>query len=231
MTTIGDRLRSIREYLGLTQTEAAARFGMGESSWKRLELEDRAPKGEVLAKLVEMHFSSDWLLTGIGEMRREDPAIDARLEELHRLLQPEPIPISSAHVAERADLRRIKEELEAMSSGQDILIKHRLAADQLLAIVFGDESAKFRVEGGGARVVDAYRPLPAERLRPDRLDRDLMKSAIVAVEEICLELGKSPSPEKKARLVLELYLHDVASRAQGKPGMSGAEIIRLVRAA
>ncbi len=68
--TIGDRLRSIRASLGYTQTEVAAEFGMGESTWKRLELEDRAPKGDVLARLVALGFSTDWLLTGDGEMRR-----------------------------------------------------------------------------------------------------------------------------------------------------------------
>jgi len=45
--------------------------GLGAASWKRLELEDRAPKGEVLAQLVGMGFSSDWLLTGNGTMRRD----------------------------------------------------------------------------------------------------------------------------------------------------------------
>lgn len=47
------------------------RFGLGETTWQRLELEGRAPKGDVLAQLVEMGFSADWLLTGVGSMRRD----------------------------------------------------------------------------------------------------------------------------------------------------------------
>lgn len=43
--------------------------GIGAASWKRLELENRAPKGEVLAQLVEMGFDVNWLLSGRGEMR------------------------------------------------------------------------------------------------------------------------------------------------------------------
>lgn len=53
------------------------RVGLGAASWKRLELEDRAPKGEVLAQLVEMGVSADWLLTGVGQMRRDAPAAPA----------------------------------------------------------------------------------------------------------------------------------------------------------
>jgi hypothetical protein len=48
--------------------------GLGAASWKRLELEDRAPKGGVMARLVEMGYSADWLLTGVGQMRRDTPA-------------------------------------------------------------------------------------------------------------------------------------------------------------
>ena len=49
----------------------AKRVGLGAASWKRLELEGRAPKADVLAQLVEMGFSADWLLTGAGSMRRD----------------------------------------------------------------------------------------------------------------------------------------------------------------
>lgn len=62
----------------------AERVGLGAASWKRLELENRAPKGEVLSQLVEMGFSADWLLTGVGQMRRDappapPPALDEQL--------------------------------------------------------------------------------------------------------------------------------------------------------
>lgn len=69
---IGDRLKDIRKALGYDQKEMSRLFGLGDTTWQRLELEDRAPKGEILARLVEMGFSTDWLLTGIGQMRRSD---------------------------------------------------------------------------------------------------------------------------------------------------------------
>ena len=61
----------MRTDLGLNQEAMAKRVGLGAASWKRLELEGRAPKADVLAQLVEMGFSADWLLTGVGSMRRD----------------------------------------------------------------------------------------------------------------------------------------------------------------
>ncbi|MDA8232129.1 MAG: hypothetical protein M0006_12400 [Magnetospirillum sp.] len=58
----------------------AKRFDLGANGWQRLELDDRAPKGDLLAQLVEMGFSADWLLTGAGRMRRDgQPSLDERL--------------------------------------------------------------------------------------------------------------------------------------------------------
>lgn len=71
---VGERLRAVRIALGLNQEDMAVHVGLGAGSWKRLELEDRAPKGEVLTQLVDEGFSIDWLLTGRGQMRPELPA-------------------------------------------------------------------------------------------------------------------------------------------------------------
>lgn len=46
------------------------RFGLGDTTWQRLELEGRAPKGEVLEQLARGGIDINWLLTGAGEMRR-----------------------------------------------------------------------------------------------------------------------------------------------------------------
>lgn len=69
--SLGGRLKAIRNEVGEDQKTMSRRFGLGETTWQRLELESRAPKGDVLAQLVEMGFSADWLLTGVGSMRRD----------------------------------------------------------------------------------------------------------------------------------------------------------------
>lgn len=81
MTTINERLRAIREKMGESQKSMASRFGLSENAWQRLELEGRAPKGDVLAQLVDLGFSSDWLLTGRGKMQPDvAQAVDAATE-------------------------------------------------------------------------------------------------------------------------------------------------------
>lgn len=79
--TLSARLRSIRQHLKLNQDAMTERFRLGVGAWKRLELEGRAPKGDVLAQLVEMGFSADWLLTGDGQMLRVAPSAAAALDD------------------------------------------------------------------------------------------------------------------------------------------------------
>ncbi len=58
-----------------------------------------------------------------------------------------------------------------------------------------------------------------------------VRACIIAVEEVLQELGKVLAPEAKADLIVALLELDRAERAQGRAGVSGAEIIRLVRRA
>jgi hypothetical protein len=73
-------------------------------------------------------------------------------------------------------------------------------------------------------------PMRKEVSPPGALDLDLIKAALVAVEEVLAELGRSPPPQRKAELLLAVYQADISARAEGRPGIGGAELIRLVRA-
>lgn len=99
---VGDRLRSVRGGYGLNQEEMAERVGMGAASWKRLELENRAPKGEVLEQLARDGININWLLTGQGEMRGTAPPplreavlaeaiaiVEEWLAANHRVMEPQ----------------------------------------------------------------------------------------------------------------------------------------------
>ncbi|MDE1146102.1 MAG: hypothetical protein PW843_05680 [Azospirillaceae bacterium] len=69
MTGLKDRLRRVREYLGETQKSMSARFALGVNTWQGYERLGKLPKGETLARLLELDISVDWLLTGQGDMR------------------------------------------------------------------------------------------------------------------------------------------------------------------
>lgn len=80
MTDLGERLRQIRNDVGMDQKTMSRRFGLGDATWQRLELEGRAPKGEVLEQLARDGIDVNWLLTGEGEMHRAGPpALNQRL--------------------------------------------------------------------------------------------------------------------------------------------------------
>ncbi len=72
---IGERLRSIRTKLSLTQSAAAAKFNMPVTSWKSYEKGPSEPGSGALRGLAEGGINTNWLLTGEGEMLRgQDPA-------------------------------------------------------------------------------------------------------------------------------------------------------------
>jgi phage repressor protein C with HTH and peptisase S24 domain len=144
MSVVRERLRQIRGYLDLNQKEMASLLGLGSTSWQRLELEDRPPQGDVLAKLVAMGFSSDWLLTGDGEMRRDDPAVSGRLDEIYQLLDiAGQRPLTPEKMAQ---FDKVRAELEALSMNASAIRHQRNRADIYLAIFFRDEAAQSRVE-------------------------------------------------------------------------------------
>ncbi|MEA1652555.1 hypothetical protein UAJ10_26540 [Nitrospirillum sp. BR 11164] len=59
----------------------SARFDLGVNTWQGYERLGKLPKGETLARLLELDISVDWLLTGHGTMRLTGnrPGLDAQL--------------------------------------------------------------------------------------------------------------------------------------------------------
>lgn len=69
MPTIGERLRKIRESLGLSQKGMAEHVEIGASTWPKLENENRLPEDRVLRQLFDEGFDLNWLVTGQGAMK------------------------------------------------------------------------------------------------------------------------------------------------------------------
>nr|WP_282183974.1 helix-turn-helix transcriptional regulator [Azospirillum sp. OGB3] len=69
MVQLGDRLKTVREFLGETQKTMSRRFHLGENTWQSYELNGKLPKGETLADLAALGIDMNWLLTGQGSMR------------------------------------------------------------------------------------------------------------------------------------------------------------------
>ncbi len=72
ITACGEKIRELREKLGLTQRQLAERIGIGKSTLAMYETKDRMPSPVVLIKLAScFHVSTDYLL-GIDGVKRVD---------------------------------------------------------------------------------------------------------------------------------------------------------------
>lgn len=63
------------------------------------------------------------------------------------------------------------------------------------------------------------------------LHTETLKNCIVAVEEILQEMGWTMTADARAALIALVFEHEQAARTEGRAGLAGAEIIRLVRSA
>lgn len=68
-TDIGDRIKTWRHALGLTQEEFARRAGISKATLVGYEVGQRKPGSDALAAIAKTGVDMRWLLTGEGEMR------------------------------------------------------------------------------------------------------------------------------------------------------------------
>lgn len=93
-SSIALRLRAVRVALGLTQKDLAESVGSNLRTWVRYESGERTIPGTLIASIVQMGISANWLLTGMGPMFLSDggasPVLTLRcLDEPEVPLSPE----------------------------------------------------------------------------------------------------------------------------------------------
>ncbi len=69
---IADRLREARSISGLSQVDAATKYGLTLSSYKKYEAGSVEPGSAALASIAEAGINPYWLLIGKGEMLLAD---------------------------------------------------------------------------------------------------------------------------------------------------------------
>jgi DNA-binding XRE family transcriptional regulator len=66
---MGERFRQMRNYVGLSQKEAAAIFGMNQSNIARIEKGLVSPNMSICHYFkTHYHIDTNWLISGMGEM-------------------------------------------------------------------------------------------------------------------------------------------------------------------
>lgn len=73
---IGDRIKAIRESMGLSQREFADQAGLSTRAIQNYELGSSIPGGKILGKIAELGFNVNWVLTGKGETKSNDINLD-----------------------------------------------------------------------------------------------------------------------------------------------------------
>ncbi|WP_188055607.1 XRE family transcriptional regulator [Oryzomonas rubra] len=69
---IPQRLKEIRLFMGLTQSEMAQRVGVSNRSWQQYE-GGAKPKTDLLMELLKLGFDVNWILSGRGNMLLPTP--------------------------------------------------------------------------------------------------------------------------------------------------------------
>ena len=73
---IGQRLRKVRDDLGLTQTEMASRVSVSPRTWQSWERAEYYPTAEALRFLAEQGVDVNWVLTGNMTFPAQSPTQD-----------------------------------------------------------------------------------------------------------------------------------------------------------
>ncbi|MFT0892252.1 helix-turn-helix domain-containing protein [Pseudochelatococcus sp. G4_1912] len=76
---VAERLRELRESLGLSQRQMSTVAGLSSRGWQKIESGLSIPGGQTLMKLMEYGFNPAWILTGHGLMTLSD--VSGRLVE------------------------------------------------------------------------------------------------------------------------------------------------------
>jgi transcriptional regulator with XRE-family HTH domain len=88
LRTPGDRIKSLRTYLGLTRKKFAEKYGFSDSTLKAIEYSVAPLKPAQLHKLIEIFLkeglpcSEEWILTGKGEVLLKKEQIDSASSSL-----------------------------------------------------------------------------------------------------------------------------------------------------
>lgn len=122
---VSDRLRVALDSMGMKITEAAEQSGIPYRSWQNYLSGARDPNAEALAAICSrLNVSTDWLLTGQGEMLRgaaapglaaETPREEGLLSLFRELPEDEQREIQRL-AEEKKRLREVERKLEEVSA-------------------------------------------------------------------------------------------------------------------
>ncbi|WP_286695015.1 XRE family transcriptional regulator [Spongiibacter sp. UBA1325] len=182
MNGLSERLKLVRDHLGLSQEEMAALVGMKRRGYQDTEQRGTA-KSEMIAKLVEAGINANWLLSGDGAMLLGDAVAQEAPQGTRNCAddyQPGDdefayIPLYDAQVSagHGASMENAR-VLSHLAFRQDWLQEAGLSAGNLSAVqVSGDSMLGVVADGDTVLVDHSRRDVSREGLYVLRLDDHL----------------------------------------------------------
>jgi len=152
---ISSRLKVVRQDLGETQVDMNQLLGLGKNSWQRYEKGTNTPGSQVIASLVEKGYDANWILSGLGQMKRKahsvaEPHANSARDEFVYIPKMVPVEISAGHGSEPAtDI-----DMQYHAFRRDWLASRGLNARHLAIVTAKGDSMEPTIPNGSTLLVD-----------------------------------------------------------------------------
>ncbi|MEM7053338.1 MAG: LexA family transcriptional regulator [Pseudomonadota bacterium] len=193
-----ERLRQLRAALSNTQPQMDAALGIGKRSWQRYESGSVSPGSQVIAGLIDLGFSANWILRGYGPMRIKEvstrPLVEgqyyAQVPESQSVKEPnDHYQLPSSGVASIGFDRRW---LKSIDTEPDAIVQFLMPDDAMApqikpgAVLFADRN-KRQVDGPGIWAVRTNQVISAARVQPSSGEKLLVSHDNSLYRDVVLE--------------------------------------------
>ncbi len=225
--TLAERLKLIRESLGMSQSAMAKAADSSLPSWQGYEAGRNVPGGKVLEALARMGFNINWVLTGEGEMKKSFCGWwEEKIKEMR----------GSMSIPEFVDKANFNDKEYGIATIQAIE-GGKMEPDWGLMVMFSQElgiNPVWMIDGDGPMlkkdVPTGEKLLNRETTDGIAIDKEFIKEALLAVEEYLQEVKGTLPPDKKAELVM-LLCELLMKESPENRKINKATVISLVRLA
>jgi transcriptional regulator with XRE-family HTH domain len=155
-TSIGARLRAVRETAGLDQKALAAKVGVSKPTISRWESDRDRPRGEHLFRLAEtLQVDAEWLLRGGDDVARAD---DQEVEALAAHARREFADLlARLHDGDRTQIiRHLKDQITMLAQLAKFMASTAAETPASGPAQRSDETGRSRLRRGGRRATGTH---------------------------------------------------------------------------
>lgn len=163
--TIGQRIAEARALAGLNQSQLADKLGISPQSVQQWELGKTTPRGKRMAEIAKvLVVTPEWLQFGISAVKATPPPEDkAEITDSFSITDSINIPYFNVELAAGSGCHIDMEEVnEHINVGSEILDRHAVAADQIVAAKVRGDSMSPRLLDGDTVLINTAEKRPQD---------------------------------------------------------------------